>query len=58
MYIIKLYKFTFKIVVITLVFSHNVFSETLIVNIESKHNNGLALIGIYDKEENFGLINI
>ena len=54
MYIIKLYKFTFKIVVLTLVFSHNVFSETLIVNIESKHNNGLALIGIYDKEENFG----
>ena len=51
MYIIKLYKFTFKIVVLTLVFSHNVFSETLIVNIESKHNNGLALIGIYDKEE-------
>lgn len=54
MYIIKLYKFTFKILVLTLVFSHNVFSETLIVNIESKHNNGLALIGIYDKEENFG----
>ena len=54
MYMKKIYKLILKLSIITLVFNQNLYAETLIVNVESNYDKGLALIGIYDKEENFG----
>ena len=54
MYIKKNYKLIFKLSIILLIFNQNLYAETLIVNIESNYDKGLALIGIYDKEEHFG----
>ena len=54
MYIKKIYKLIFKLSIILLIFNQNLYAETLIVNIESNYDKGLALIGIYDKEEHFG----
>ena len=54
MYIKKIYKLILKLLIITLVFNQNLYAETLIVNVESNYDKGLALIGIYDKEEHFG----
>ena len=30
------------------------YSETLIINIESKYDDGYAMLGVYDKKDNFG----
>ena len=54
MYIKKIYKLIFELSIILLIFNQNLYAETLIVNIESNYDKGLALIGIYDKEEHFG----
>ena len=54
MYIKKINKLIFKLSIILLIFNQNLYAETLIVNIESNYDKGLALIGIYDKEEHFG----
>mgnify|MGYP005725101315 FL=1 len=54
MYIKKIYKLILKLLIIALIFNQNLYAETLIVNIESNYDKGLALIGIYDKEEHFG----
>ena len=54
MYIKKIYKLIFKLSIILLIFNQNLYAETLIVNIESNYDKGLALIGIYDKEEHYG----
>ena len=41
--------------IIIILFSYeNVYSETLIINIESKFDDGYAMLGVYDKENNFG----
>ena len=42
------------ILLLPLFLNSSVLAEILIINVESASNNGLALIGIYDKEENFG----
>ena len=54
MYIKKIYKLILKLSIIALIFNQNLYAETLIVNIESNYDKGLALIGIYNKEEHFG----
>ncbi len=30
------------------------YSETLIINIESKYDDGYVMLGVYDKKDNFG----
>ena len=42
------------ILLLPLFLNSSVLAEILIINVESAYNNGLALVGIYDKEENFG----
>ena len=32
------------------------YSETMIINIESKYDDGYAMLGIYNKKDNFGII--
>ena len=32
------------------------YSETMIINIETKYDDGYAMLGIYDKKNNFGHI--
>ena len=54
MYIQNFYKLVLKTTMISIILTNSLFAETLIVNVESKYDKGLALIGIYDKEENFG----
>ena len=58
MYIQNFYKLVLKTTMISTILINSLFNslfaETLIVNVESKYDKGLALIGIYDKEENFG----
>ena len=54
MYIQNFYKLVLKTTMISIILINSLFAETLIVNVESKYDKGLALIGIYDKEENFG----
>tara|TARA_B100000674_G_scaffold15872_1_gene11480 strand:+ start:357 stop:803 length:447 start_codon:yes stop_codon:yes gene_type:complete len=41
--------------IITILFSFdNVYSEKLIISIESKYDDGYVMLGIYDKKDNFG----
>ena len=41
--------------IITILFSFdNVYSEKLIINIESKYDDGYVMLGVYDKKDNFG----
>ena len=47
-------KSLFSLLIIVLFSLKNGYSETLIINIESKYDNGYAMLGIYDKKENFG----
>tara|TARA_B110000467_G_scaffold88834_1_gene80300 strand:- start:50 stop:505 length:456 start_codon:yes stop_codon:yes gene_type:complete len=49
-----MYKYLTAILLLPLFLNSSVLAEILIINVESASNNGLALIGIYDKEENFG----
>ena len=49
-----MYKCITVILLLPLFLNSSVLAEILIINVESASNNGLALIGIYDKEENFG----
>ena len=49
-----MYKYMTVILLLPLFLNSSVLAEILIINVESASNNGLALIGIYDKEENFG----
>ena len=49
-----MYKYMTVILLLPLFLNSGVLAEILIINVESASNNGLALIGIYDKEENFG----
>ena len=47
-------KSLFSFLIVILFSLKNGYSETLIINIESKYDDGYALLGIYDKKENFG----
>ena len=47
-------KSLFSFLIVILFSLKNGYSETLIINIESKYDNGYAMLGIYDKKENFG----
>ena len=47
-------KSLFSFLIVFLFSLKNGYSETLIINIESKYDDGYALLGIYDKKENFG----
>ena len=49
-----MYKYMTVILLLPLFLNSSVLAEILIINVESAYNNGLALVGIYDKEENFG----
>jgi len=49
-----MYKYLTAILLLPLFLNSSVLAEILIINVESASNNGLALVGIYDKEENFG----
>jgi uncharacterized protein (DUF2141 family) len=49
-----MYKYLTAILLLPLFLNSSVLAEILIINVESAYNNGLALVGIYDKEENFG----
>ena len=49
-----MYKSLLTFLIIILFSYENVFSETLIINIESKFNNGYAMLGVYNKKNNFG----
>jgi uncharacterized protein (DUF2141 family) len=49
-----MYKNVLIALVLSLILNSGLLAEILIINVESKYNKGLALIGIYDKEENFG----
>ena len=41
--------------IITILFSFdNAYSEKLIINIESKYDDGYVMLGVYDKKDNFG----
>ena len=41
--------------IIIILFSfNNVYSEKLIINIESKYDDGYVMLGVYDKKDNFG----
>tara|TARA_Y100001970_G_C14059938_1_gene763635 strand:+ start:445 stop:891 length:447 start_codon:yes stop_codon:yes gene_type:complete len=41
--------------IITILFSFdNVYSEKLIISIESKYDDGYVMLGVYDKKDNFG----
>ena len=38
-----------------IIFSYKVINaETLIINIKSKYNDGYAMLGVYNKKDNFG----
>jgi len=50
----KMMKILFKIGLIVFGLSSQLTAEILIINVESNSNKGLALVGIYDKEINFG----
>ena len=45
-----MYKSLLFLSVIILFSSENLYSETLIINIESKYDDGYAMLGIYDKK--------
>ena len=47
-------KSLFSFLIVILFSLKNGYSETLIINIETKYDDGYALLGIYDKKENFG----
>ncbi len=47
-------KSLFSFLIVILFSLKNGYSESLIINIESKYDDGYALLGIYDKKENFG----
>ena len=49
-----MFKYVTVILLLPLFLNSSVLAEILIINVESAYNNGLALVGIYDKEENFG----
>ena len=47
-------KSLFSFLIVILFSLKNGYSETLIINIESKYDDGYAMLGIYDKKDNFG----
>ena len=49
-----MFKSLFLCLIIILFAFNNAYSEKLIINIESKYNDGYAMLGIYDKKDNFG----
>jgi hypothetical protein len=49
-----MFKGLFFFLVIILFSFENSYSATMIINIESKYDNGYAMLGIYDKKDNFG----
>ena len=49
-----MFKSLFFFLVIILFSFENSYSATMIINIESKYDNGYAMLGIYDKKDNFG----
>ena len=46
-----MYKSLLTFLIIILFSYENVFSETLIINIESKFNDGYAMLGVYNKKK-------
>tara|TARA_Y100001936_G_scaffold70093_1_gene69165 strand:+ start:457 stop:903 length:447 start_codon:yes stop_codon:yes gene_type:complete len=49
-----MFKSLFLCLIIILFAFNNAYSEKLIINIESKYDDGYAMLGIYDKKDNFG----
>ena len=49
-----MFKSLLSLLVIIIFSFENVYSETLIINIESKYDDGYAMLGVYDKKDNFG----
>jgi uncharacterized protein (DUF2141 family) len=47
-------KIIFKLGLLVIGLSSQLTAEILIINVESNYNQGLALVGVYDKESNFG----
>ena len=47
-------KIIFKLGLLVIGLSSQLAAEILIINVESNYNQGLALVGVYDKESNFG----
>ena len=49
-----MFKSLFLCLIIILFAFNNAYSEKLIINIKSKYDDGYAMLGIYDKKDNFG----
>mgnify|MGYP001156725794 FL=1 len=49
-----MFKSLFLCLIIILFAFNNAYSEKLIINIESMYDDGYAMLGIYDKKDNFG----
>ena len=49
-----MFKSLFLYLILILFAFNNAYSEKLIINIESKYDDGYAMLGIYDKKDNFG----
>ena len=49
-----MFKKLFLFIAIIIFFNGSINAETLIINIESKYNDGYAMLGVYNKKDNFG----
>lgn len=49
-----IYKTILKSLIVFFILNSGLAAEILIINVESDYNKGIALVGIYDKKENFG----
>ena len=49
-----IYKTILKSLIVFFILNSVLVAEILTINVESDYNKGLALVGIYDKKENFG----
>ena len=49
-----IYKTILKSLILFFILNSSLAAEILIINVESDYNKGIALVGIYDKKENFG----
>ena len=49
-----IYRTILKSLIVFFILNSVLVAEILIINVESDYNKGIALVGIYDKKENFG----
>ena len=49
-----IYKTILKSLIVFFILNSVLVAEILTINVESDYNKGIALVGIYDKKENFG----